>query len=409
MRIFLFLLSLHIVALFGVEVGVDRVFLPPFNSLLKDKKIGLITNQTGVNKELTSTVDLFFQRQKFHGFELKALFAPEHGLYGDFYAGDHVPNAKYKNSIPIHSLHGSTRRPTDEMLKGITLLVFDIQDIGSRSYTFTSTLYYCMEEAAKRKIPVMVLDRPNPINGLCVDGPMLENEFRSFLGYVNVPYCHGMTAGELARFFNAEYSVGCMLYVVPMRGWNRAMSFEETKLSWIPTSPNIPEASTSIFYPTTGLLGEMPLASIGIGYTLPFRVVGAPWIDAEAFTKSLNRYNLPGVRFQRTYFRPYFGRFAQKPCQGALIVVTNKRTFLPITTQYLILSVLKELYPDQTNEALKTLQKTPQNFYKVCGTKAIHQILQKEPKPFSKLSVFHKSEREAFLPIRKKYLLPEYE
>lgn len=410
--VFLVIVPVHCKAQI-VELGIDRVFQEPYNTILKGKKIGLITNQTGINSKLQTTADLFFTKQKEVGYSLQALFGPEHGIYGDFYAGASVASTTFNTTIPIFSLHGQTRRPTDEMLKNISLLVFDIQDIGSRSYTYISTLFYCMEEAAKRKIAVMVLDRPNPINGLTVDGPMLETEFRSFLGYANTAYCHGMTTGELARFFNKEYKINCSLYVVPMKGWRRAMSFDQTQLTWIPTSPNIPEKDSPCFYPATGILGEMNFVSIGIGYTLPFKLVGAPWIDAKRFTKALNsyvlNYALAGVWFHEMRFQPFMYRFAAKPCQAALVVVTNKTQFLPVTTQYLIMSVLKELYPEQTMAALQALEKDPKNFYKVCGTKAVHQILTKEKKPFDKLVAIHKAERAAFMKVRSGYLLPEYQ
>ena len=195
------------------------------------------------------------------------------------------------------------------MLKGIDLLIYDIQDIGSRSYTFLSTLLYVMEEAAKQQIKVMVLDRPNPINGIVMDGPMLEEKWRSFLGYINVPYCHGMTIGELAQYFNGEYKIGCDLEVIPMKGWKRTMSFKDTHLPWVPTSPHVPEAETALVYPVTGILGELGIVNIGIGYTLPFKLIGAPWIQAEAFAEQLNQQQFPGVRFLPFYYRPFYGKF----------------------------------------------------------------------------------------------------
>ena len=200
---------------------------------------------------------------------LVCVFAPEHGLTGEEFAGGHVQNLKTERGVPVYSLHGDTRRPTKEMLKGLDVIVYDIQDIGCRSYTFASTLFFVMEEAAKKGIDLVVLDRPNPMGGKISDGPMLDEKYRSFVGYVNVPYCHGMTIGELSRFFNDEYKVGCSLTVVPMRGWKRGMRFEETGLAWIPTSPNIPEPSSPFFYPATGILGELPLVTIGIGGPMP--------------------------------------------------------------------------------------------------------------------------------------------
>ena len=203
------------------------------------------------------------------GVFLKALFSPEHGLTGLAYSWEKVKDHK-EDGIPVYSLHGETRRPTAAMLKDLDVLIYDIQDIGVRPYTYISTLFYSMEEAAKRHMQFVVLDRPNPINGHMIDGPMLEEQWRSYIGYINIPYCHGMTIGELAEYFNAEYKIGCNLKVVAMEGWSRDMTFKDTGLHWVPTSPHIPEAETPLFFATTGLIGELNIVNIGIGYTLPF-------------------------------------------------------------------------------------------------------------------------------------------
>ncbi len=405
-----FFLALLLVALKlqAVEVGLDLVFQPPYEEMLKGKKVGLITNHTAINSHLETSIQLFLKEQSRIKFELVSLFAPEHGLYGDTHAGKNIASAKSDEGLPIHSLHGITRRPTAQMLKGISLLVFDIQDVGSRSYTYATTLYYAMEEAAKLHIPVVVLDRPNPINGIIVDGPMLEKELRSFVGYIDVPYCHGMTIGELAKLFNEEYKIGCKLQVVPMRGWKRWMNFEDTGLHWIPTSPNIPEATTPSFYPMTGFLGDMRFVSIGIGYTLPFKVIGAPWIHPNKFAQSLNARKLPGVYFYPFRFQPVGGSFLAKPCKGVLVKITNPQRFLPVTTAYAILSTLKEQHPKELAKALKDLKNKPDTFFKACGTHAIVTILEKEKLPFSKLTAIHAKERQKFLEVRKKYLNPNY-
>ncbi len=405
---FLLVLLLFIIKLQAVEVGLELVFQPPYAEFLKGKKIGLITNHTAINRSFETSIQLFLREQERKNFELVALFAPEHGIYGDSHAGVDITSSKTEEGLPIHSLHGATRRPTKEMLKGISLLVFDIQDVGARTYTYASTLYYAMEEAKKCNIPVLVLDRPNPINGIIVDGPMLEKEQRSFIGYINVPYCHGMTIGELAAFFNEEYKIGCNLKVVPMRGWKRWMSFEDTGLHWIPTSPNIPEASSPCFYPMTGLLGDMRFVSIGIGYTLPFKVVGAPWINPVKFAKALNDKKLPGVSFYPFRFQPISGSFTAKPCKGVLIKVTNRQRFLPVTTGYLLLATLKEQYPKEFAKAAADIKSKPELFYKACGTEAVLSILEKEKQPFSKLTAIHTKERQKFLETRKKYLNPDY-
>ncbi|MBA3816690.1 MAG: DUF1343 domain-containing protein [Parachlamydiaceae bacterium] len=375
---------------------------------LKGKRIGLITNHTAVNGKMMSTADVFKKHADGKGYKLVALFAPEHGMNGTSYAEEMVEESKDVDGIPIYSLHGKTRRPTDVMLKEINLLVFDIQDIGSRSYTYISTLFYVMEEASKRKIPIVVLDRPNPITGLVVDGPLLEEKWRSFIGYINVPYCHGMTVGELARYFNSEYKIGCELEVVPMQGWRRWMSFQDTALPWIPTSPYIPESNTPFFYPTTGILGTLQLVNIGIGYTLPFKVVGAPWINAKLFAKSLNAQKFPGVHFEPFYYRPFYGRFAKQDCQGVLIVITEQVKFRPVTTQYLIIGILKSLYPKQFQDAIAAAKANKETICKVNGTEEVYRLITEEKNIVWKLHDVHLQERGAFLVLRKKYLISEY-
>jgi uncharacterized protein YbbC (DUF1343 family) len=386
-----------------VEIGLDVFFKDGFPALLRNKKVGLITNHTGVNRELKSTVDLFRECKEF---SLVALYAPEHGLTGSAYAAEKIPHGKSAGIIPLHSLHGDTKRPTEEMLKGVDVLVYDIQEIGCRSYTYACTLFYVMEEAAKKKIPVVVLDRPNPINGVVVDGPMLKDEFRSFLGYVNVPYCHGMTIGELARFFNEEYKIGCDLKIVPMRGWKRTMSFKDTELPWIPTSPYIPEPDSPFFYASTGILGMLELVNIGIGYTLPFKLVGAPWINALQFAEKLNSQNLPGVKFLPFYFRPFYGPYKNQECQGVKIVITSSVKYRPVAVQSLLIGMLKTLYPKQVNSRLSGLSAAKKkSFCKVCGNQEMLDLLLTDKYVTWKLIPFQQPEREAFLKTREKYLI----
>jgi len=386
-----------------VEPGVDVFFKEGFAAELKGKRVALVTNHTGVSSNLKPTYELFMQNSE--GFKLVALFAPEHGFRGEVYADEVCEDASFKG-IPVYSLYGKTRRPTDKMLENVDVIVYDIQDIGTRSYTYATTLFYVMEEAAKRKIPVMVLDRPNPIGGQIVDGPMLEEKWRSFLGYVNIPYCHGMTIGELARFFNLEYKIGCNLSIVPMRGWKREMAFKDTALPWIPTSPNIPEADSPLFYATTGIIGSLGVVSIGIGYTLPFKVVGAPWIKAEAFAEALNGQKLSGVKFVPFYFRPHFGLYKGEGCEGVLIVVANKETFKPLTVQYLLLGVLKTMYPAHVKKALDNLDTSHKNhFCMACGNSQMLSLLTEEKYAAWKLIEYQKNDRDQFTIQRKKYLL----
>lgn len=239
-----------------------------------------------------------------------------------------------------------------------------------------------------------------------VDGPMLQEDSRSFVGYINVPYCHGMTIGELARFFNEEYRVKCQLRVIAMKGWKRSMTFQETGLVWIPTSPQIPEADTPFFYPTTGLLGGLTLVSIGVGYTLPFKVVGAPWIEANAFAQALNRQKLKGVKFLPFHFKPFFGIYKQQECQGVRIVITDPQNYRPVTVDYLIMGVLKSLYPHEVIHRLKALpDRKRKMFSNVNGNTVIWDLLLHEQYPGWKMASIDQDKRAAFLEKREKHLL----
>ena len=406
--LFFFLCCFTLEASHKVKVGADLLFTDHYLPLLKGKKVGLVTNHTAVNSQMESTVDLLKAQAKKNGYTVTALFAPEHGIRGSAYASELIGDEKDSDGIPVFSLHGKTRRPNAEMLKNVDLILYDIQDIGSRSYTYVTTLFYVMEEAAKKGVGVIVLDRPNPINGIVVDGPMLEDKYRSMVGYVNVPYCHGMTVGELAQFFNQEYKIDCQLHVIPMEGWTRRMSFHDTGLSWIPTSPNIPEATTALYYPVTGLLGELQMVNIGIGYTLPFKLIGAPWLDGEKLAEALNKEKFPGVYFEPFYYRPFYGRFAHENCQGVLIVVTDPLKYKPVGTQYLIVGTLKSLYHDKFMEAMTQAKERKEMFCKVNGTEEIYRIIAEAKNIVWKLRLVNQKERRAFLETRKKYLNPAY-
>lgn len=401
-----------------IKLGIDRFFSEGLHRSIENKRVGIVINQTSVDQNLNKTLDLFLAHEKLtkpktpaaaslniFPFTLQCIFTPEHGLDGSKRAFEHVKHSK-KKQIPIYSLHSETRRPTKEMLENLDCIIFDIQDIGTRSYTYCSTLFYILEEAAKYGIEVIVLDRPNPMGGLLVDGPMLEERWRSFIGYCNVAYCHGMTIAELARYFNKEYKVGCKLKIVKMHGWRRSMTFSDTGLNWIATSPHIPEADTPFFYATTGLIGELGLTNIGVGYTLPFKLIGHTFINSNKFCQALNAHKLEGVKFEPITYRPFYSSLKEKELHGARIHITNHNVYKPIKCCYTILSVLKSLYPKEIHKALAQSTKSQRNlFNKANGSSSLYRLLQQKGSIAHQLIDLQRMNQTDFLKKRESYLL----
>jgi uncharacterized protein YbbC (DUF1343 family) len=389
-----------------IVLGIEHLFEnPKCLSLIKNKKVAVLTHGAAIDKEFTTTVDLFLKNK--HLYTLKCFFSPEHGINGQFTNNQKVGDEKI-DQINVFSLHGAYTRPTKEMLEDIEVIVCDLQDIGSRSYTYINTLFFVMEEAARRNILVIICDRPNPLGDL-IDGPMLEDSFRSIVGYINVPYCHGMTIGELALFFNHEYGLKCQLKILPMTGYRRNMCFYETGRFWIPTSPHIPEHDTPFYYPLTGLIGELQIVNIGVGYTLPFKLIGAPWINAYLFAKTLNAQKIKGLYFQPKVWVPFYGDFKGKECHGVQIFITDSVSIRPVHAQYLILSVLKSMYPQQMEKALSEMAGRKAMFCKVTGTEQIYHLLLNEKYPGWKMAKVHKKEREKFIKKRKRFLIKHYD
>lgn len=302
----------------GLDVWRDQQF-----SALRGKRVGLITNPTGVDSGLRANVDLMLAA----GVKVVALYGPEHGVRGATPAGVKIDNATDPDTgIPEFSLYGSTRRPTAETLKNVDVLVFDIQDIGSRSYTYIATLGACMESAAEFKRPIYVIDRPNPIGGDRIEGNLTEPAFQSFVSPFAIPYCHGLTIGELAQMIKGENwnrAGKAELHVVRMKGWRRSMSWAETGLPWVATSPHIPHAESSAFYAATGIIGELNTVSIGVGYTSPFELTGAPGLSARAMAKFLQSRKLPGVTFRPTWWTPFYAAFKGEDCAGVQVHLTD--------------------------------------------------------------------------------------
>jgi len=383
----------------NVKLGIDILVEKQYH-LLKGKNLGLITNITGVNSKLSSSIELILSLQDV---KLVALYSPEHGIKGGRMGN--IEDSEINGKIKIYSLYGKTRRPTSDMLKNIDILLFDIQDIGVRSYTYISTMRYCMEEAAKNNISFIVLDRPNPLGGLLIDGPILDMKFESFVGCAPIPYVHGMTVGEIALFLNEELKINCDLKVIKMEGWKRNMLWEDTGLIWIPTSPHIPEPDTPFFYPITGIIGELGIVNIGVGYTLPFKIVGAPWIDERNITKLLNEKNLPGVYFLPFHFTPFYGLYKDTLCNGFKIIIKDKKNYRPVATGYHIIETLLKLYPENFNFT------RPSPFHidmfdKVNGSDLIRKQFQNGVKAEDITNSYEKFLNE-FIEKRKKYLLYE--
>lgn len=381
----------------GIDVLIEQEFAP-----LDGKRVGLVTNPTGVTADLRSTIDVLYHAPNV---QLVALFGPEHGVRGDAYAGDKVADARDpKTGLPVYSLYGPNRKPSNDMLDGIDVLVFDIQDIGARSYTFISTMAAVMEAAAANNVAVVVLDRPNPLGGHRIEGRPLDLKYKSFVGYLPVTYLHGMTVGELAKMINGEGwlpdGAHCDLTVVPMRGWRRRMLFEDTGLQWAPTSPHLPRADTSLFYAATGIMGELQVWSEGVGYTLPFELVGAQNVDADRLADELNSRRLPGVVFRPQYFKPYYAKHKGKTCGGVQIHLTDKRRVALTPLQFHVMDAAKKLYPD-------TLFFNGQRnamFDKVCGTNEIRRLFESGA-PLQEILAAWNEGVDSFAEKRRPYLI----
>ena len=350
----------------GLEILAGSNFEP-----LRGKRVGLITNPTGVDRNLKSAVDILFNAP---GVKLTALYGPEHGVRGEYTAGEIIGSANDPTTgLPVFSLYGTTRKPAKEMLSGIDVLVYDIQDIGSRSYTYISTLGLAMEAAAENNIPFVVLDRPNPLGGRRMEGNLVEPEFISFVSQFPIPYIHGMTVGELAMFLNGEgllkNGIKCRLEVVKMKGWNREMTFEMTGLPWIPSSPHIPHAFTPAYYPATGIIGELYVASIGVGYTLPFQLFASEWFNADSLADNLNNLGVPGVIFRPVHYKPYYNVSQGKMVHGVQIHITGDEVPLSML-QFYILQESHKLWPEKDIFSMCEISRLDM-FDKVCGTDKI--------------------------------------
>ncbi len=389
-----------------VRTGIDVLIENNF-SALKGKRVGLITNPTGVTSGLASAVDVFAHSNQV---TLVALFAPEHGVRGDAAAGSRIDSyVDSATGIPVYSLYGKTMKPTAEMLKGIDVLVYDIQDIGIRSYTYINTMAKAMAAAAEHGIEFVVLDRPNPLTGIRIEGDVLDTKFKSFVGMFPIPYVYGMTCGELAAMLNSEgWLEGgrkCKLNVIAMEGWRRSMWWEDTGLQWVPTSPHIPNAATALFCAATGIIGELDGLSVGIGYTLPFQLVGATWIDAAQLARELNGINIPGVYFRPCMYTPFYGAMQGKQVNGVQLYLLDRSKVDLVNLQVYIVQAIDALYPAR-NVFEHSDSSRIKMFDNVMGTDAV-RIALKQKVPAAAIITGWKKEVDAFMPLRKKYLLYE--
>ncbi|WP_421920739.1 exo-beta-N-acetylmuramidase NamZ family protein [Marinifilum sp.] len=354
-----------------VESGIDVLQKSNFD-ILSGKKIGVITNPTGVNQKLVSSIDLLHEAPNV---EVKALYSPEHGIRGDHAAGAKVGTyTDKKTGLTVYSLYGKNKKPNSKMLKGLDALVYDIQDIGVRSYTYISTMGLAMEACLENDIEFIVLDRPNPIGGLKVEGGLVEPDYISFVSQFPIPYVYGLTCGELANYLNEEGMLKngkkCKLTVVEMNGWKRDMVFAETGLPWVPTSPHIPNSNTAIYYAISGILGELYTISIGVGYTQPFELFAAEWIDADKLAYNLNGLSLVGVIFRPVHYKPYYSVGKDKMIHGVQLHFTDVKKANLSLVQFYVLQELHKLYPNKN--VFEMCNKSRLNMFdKVCGDKKI--------------------------------------
>jgi uncharacterized protein YbbC (DUF1343 family) len=383
----------------GIEVLRDRNF-----DILKGKRVGLVTNPTGVDSKLKSTIDILFEAKEVN---LTALYGPEHGVRGNYSAGDlvdfYIDDA---TKLPVYSLYGKTRKPTPEMLKDVDVIVFDIQDIGSRSYTYISTMGLVMEAAAENNKEVVILDRPNPLGGNRIEGNIVEDGYYSFVSQFAIPYVHGLTVAELATLLNEEALLEnkskCKLSVIPMEGWTRDLYFEKTGLPWVLTSPHIPHKHSSFYYPTSGILGELRgVLSIGVGYTIPFQTFATEWINGEKLAKKMNSYNLEGVIFRPISFKPYYAFGKDKMLQGVEIYITDYTNITLIPIQFYFAQAVNELYG---RNIISENEGRFDMFDKVLGTSKIRELFMQRLKVEDILPYLNK-DIDYFRKLSKKYYL----
>ncbi len=376
----------------GLEVFLDNPLTSP------SMRYGLMTNQTGVDHNLISNVGLLNKKVN-----LCVLYSPEHGLYGAEKAGDQVDKERdFVTGIRSQSTYGLTPEQIIPLLDGVDIILFDIQDIGIRSYTYIYSMANLMKAASIADKKVIILDRPNPITGVYVEGNVLDPKLSSFVGMYQIPYRHGMTVGELALLFNNEFDIDCNLEVIPMKGWERDMWFDETGLCWVPTSPHVPHPEMILPMITTGVYGELGILSEGVGTTLPFEYSGGPWIhNPYKFSELLQDRICLGVKIRPTFFKPFYGRYKGLTCGGVQLHITDRDTYQPYITGLIILDVHNELYPDIDLFENKDRHRS---FDRVTGATWIREELQRGTNP-KLLKKRWEKDLAKYLATRQKYFL----
>jgi uncharacterized protein YbbC (DUF1343 family) len=386
-----------------VSTGIENL-LRDRPSFAAGLRVGTVVHPASVLPDLQHTADALAGEK---WLKLVSLFGPQHGARGE--KQDNMVESEFyrdpDTGLPVHSLYGATRRPTEEMLADIDVLVYDLQDVGTRVYTFINTMAYCMEACAQYGKRMLVLDRPNPINGFQVEGNRLQTEFSSFVGLYPIPMRHGMTVGELAMFFNSEFGIGCDLAVAPMEGWERAMWHDQTGLPWVQPSPNIPTLSSATVYPGMVLL-EGTKMSEGRGTTRPFEFIGAPYIKARSYAEYLNSLGLAGVYFRPAYFEPVFQKWAGVMCGGVQVHVTDRNVFEPYLTGISVIAAARKLYPDsfawRKPPYEYECEKMPIDL--LCGSHEIPQLIESGVEPEAICQAWAGDVRN-FLGRREAYLL----
>ena len=384
----------------GVEVLRDNGF-----AQLKGKRVGLITNPSGVDNNLKSTIDILHEAP---GVELVGLYSPEHGVRGDVHAGDKVDTyTDAATGVTVYSIYGKTLKPTPEMLKDVDVLVYDIQDNGCRSFTFISTMGKAMEACAEQGKEFMVLDRPNPVGGNKVEGNLVEDSCYSFVSQFPIPYLYGLTPGELAQYLNEEGllkdGAKANLTVVPMEGWTRDMTFQQTGMPWVLPSPHQPNAESALLYPASGILGELNYMNIGVGYTMPFKLFCATWIEADKLSQRLNALDIPGVKFRPIHIKPFYGFGKDENMQGVEFYITDKDKAPLSLIQFYVMQEIADMYPDKA--AFKAGDPKRFNMFdKVTGSKEIRKRFGKNYKVADMIDYWNK-DAEAFRNASQKYRL----